>query len=87
VGFKGGEGFASAPTGKIITELLPIPIPVLGEVETAVWSGGLLEAFALTVPIPTVSDVVVEDHSGGAFTATPALAIPIPTSVAVAELV
>jgi len=41
----------------------------------------------LTIPIPTVSVVTAEDHSGGAHTATATLTIPEPSISATAEVV
>ncbi len=35
--------------------------------------------FFLTIPQPSISLVVAEDHSGGGFTATPSLSVPVPT--------
>lgn len=41
----------------------------------------------LTIPIPTVSVVSAEDHSGGGHTATKTLTIPEPTISATAGVV
>lgn len=42
---------------------------------------------SLTIPIPTVSDAVAEDHSGGGHTAAKTLTIPEPSVSATAAVV
>jgi len=57
-----------------IVGMIPEPITIL-----KIWHD-------LAIPLPKISLAVAEDHSGGAFTATPSLTIPAPSVTGVAAL-
>ena len=57
-----------------IVGMVPEPITIL-----KIWHD-------LAIPLPGISLAVAEDHSGGAFTATPSLTIPAPSVTGVAAL-